>query len=89
MAETDNLFVSVDADSGEVVIHSGDAYSGLVVSLHPEDAMELVTSILDASKAGGSILTPDQPVWGTVQNRFLNPEHSDSVQARVIVYSGH
>lgn len=81
-----SLFISVDS-SGAIIVHGGSPTEGFIVTMYPDEAMSLVTSLLDASKASGSILTPHEPIWGTQDNRFFNEEHSDSVEAEIIVYS--
>lgn len=82
-----SLFVSVVEDS--VVIDGMERDNrGFVVSLAPLQAMELVTALIDASKAAASnIKDGEDEVWGTVNNRFLDENYSESVFGFVNVYT--
>jgi hypothetical protein len=81
-----SLFIAVYED--QVILHSGDERNGFILRMDPEDAMSLVTSLLDASKAAASNIM-GQSIWGTPDNRFLDERHADEVEAQVsYVYSG-
>jgi len=81
-----SLFVAVYKD--EVVIHSGNERNGFILRMDPKDAMSLVTSLLDASKAAASNIM-GQSIWGAPDNRFLDERHADEVEAQIsYVYSG-
>ena len=81
-----SLFIAVYED--QVILHSGDERNGFILRMDPDDAMSLVTSLLDASKAAASNIA-GQSIWGTPDNRFLDERHADEVEAQVsYVYSG-
>ena len=81
-----SLFIAVYED--QVILHSGDERNGFILRMEPEDAMSLVTSLLDASKAAASNIMGES-IWGTSDNRFFDERYADEVEAQVsYVYSG-
>ena len=81
-----SLFIAVYED--QVILHSGDDRNGFILRMEPEDAMSLVTSLLDASKAAASNIMGES-IWGTSDNRFFDERYADEVEAQVsYVYSG-
>ena len=79
-----NAFISVLKD--EVEIRGIDRNLAFYLTLTPEQAMSLVTALLDASKAAASNI-PGERIWGTVTNRFLDPEYQEKVEGALEIYS--